>query len=89
MEEFIDLSGKFSGEKLHYSMKFNSAIVPDDGNQRWLPELKKYVKFTENTEISVCLRQKEISHAEISVYQDCYSSMILLNRKLVVLYFPL
>ena len=24
-------------------MKFNSAIAPDDGKQRWPPELKKYV----------------------------------------------
>ena len=50
-------------------MKFNSAIAPDDGKQRWPPELKKYVKFIQNTKIFVFLRHKEISYAEISVYQ--------------------
>ena len=26
-------------------MKFNSATAPDGRNQRWQPELKKYVKI--------------------------------------------
>ena len=67
--------GKSSGEKLDFSMKFNTAIAPDDGNQRWQLELKKYVKFIENTEISVFLRQKKISYAEISIYQDLVYSL--------------
>ena len=51
----------FSGEKRYCSMTFNSAIVPDDRNQRWSTELKKYVELFENTEISVFFRQKENS----------------------------
>ena len=48
-------------------MKFDSAIAPDDGNQRWPPELKKYVKFIENTEILVFLRQKNFICRDLSI----------------------
>ena len=74
IEELIDLSEKTDHLKPEIFrvknfiiVKFNSAIAPDDRNQRWPPELKKYVKFIENTKISVFLRQKEISYAEILV----------------------
>ena len=58
-------------------MTFNSAIVPDERNQRWSTELKKYVELFENTEISVFFRQKENSYAEISVYRDLVYSLTL------------